>query len=149
MQDVSGFGATVRLVASTTFPVGFGITEFADDGDPFDIPSIAIKESAMGLNGDLVVWSKANPLKVTINVIEGGDDDTNLSILMEANRVGRGKLSANDAITITAVYPTGRTITFDPGVMTNGQPGPSISSAGKLKTKQYMFTFENKSDTFV
>lgn len=148
-QDVSGFGTIINVVASNTFPNGFTISQFADDADPFDSPAIAIAETAMGLNGDLVTWSKAVPLPVTINVIEGSDDDTNLSIVMEANRVGRGKISAQDLITLSIVYPTGRTVTFTPGKMTNGMPAPSVASAGRLKTKAYQFTFENKTDTFV
>ena len=103
----------------------------------------------MGLNGDLITWSKASEIKASIAVIEGSDDDTNLAILMEANRVGKGKVSAQDAITLTAVYPSGKTITFNPGVMVQGQPGPSVASAGRLKTKKYDFVFENKNETFV
>lgn len=147
MQDVSGFGTTLNLIASNTFPSGFLISAFADDADPFDMPSIEIKGSAMGLNGDLIVWSKATPLGLTVAVIEGSDADTNLGIVFEANRVSLGKASVGDVITVTAVYPSGRTITLDGGVMTNGMPGPSVASAGRLKTKVYMFKFETKADT--
>jgi hypothetical protein len=148
-QDVSGFGTILNMVASNTFPNGFTISAFADDGDPIDLPAITINGSAMGLNGDLITWSKASEIKASIAVIEGSDDDTNLAILMEANRVGKGKVSAQDAITLTAVYPSGKTITFNPGVMVQGQPGPSVASAGRLKTKKYDFVFENKNETFV
>lgn len=147
-QDLSGFGTVINLVASVTFPVGFNISQFADDADPFDIPGIPVKEGAMGLNGDLITWSKATPLKATVNVIEGSDDDTNLSIVFEANRVSRGKASVGDVIQLSVVYPSGRTLTLANGVMTQGQPGPSIASAGRLKTKQYQFMFESKSDKF-
>ena len=34
MGDISGFGTEVLLVAKSTFPVGFNITQFADDTDP-------------------------------------------------------------------------------------------------------------------
>lgn len=148
-QDVSGFGTILTLVASNTFPIGFLISQFADDGDPIDLPAITINGSAMGLNGDLITWSKASEIKTSINVIEGSDDDTNLSILLEANRVGRGKLSARDSVILTVVYPSGKTLTLAPGVIVDGQPGPSVASAGRLKTKKYDFVFENKVETFV
>jgi hypothetical protein len=143
-QDVSGFGIRVNVVASSTFPVGFQVTQFADDADPFDIPSIQIADKAMGLNGDLVVWSKANPIAVTLNVIPGTDDDRNLAILLEANRVGRGKTSAQDTITMTAIYPSGAPLTLTAGRITDGPTGSSVASAGRLKSKAYVFAFENR-----
>ena len=65
--SIAGFGAQVQVKASNTFPSGFVVSQFADDADPFDIPSIQIADKAMGLNGDLVTWSKANPITITIN----------------------------------------------------------------------------------
>src|ERR1700735_4603861 len=101
--DVSGFGLVIAIKASTTFPTGFNVTEFADDADPFDIPSITVADKAMGLNGDLIVWSKATPIEITVAVINGGEDDQNLAVLLEANRVGQNKISARDLITITGI----------------------------------------------
>jgi hypothetical protein len=145
--DVSGFGAQVQVKASNTFPQGFVISQFADDADPFDIPSIQIADKAMGLNGDLVTWSKANPILITINVIPNSDDDRNLAILLEANRVGKGKVGARDEVTIVSVYPNEGTLTLTSGVITDGAPGNSIASAGRMKSKAYQFAFENKTDT--
>ena len=48
----------------------------------------------MGLNGDLIGWSKPNPIKITLNVIPQSFSDLNLAVLLEANRVGRGKQGA-------------------------------------------------------
>lgn len=150
MEDISGFGFQINLVASSTFPAGLSVTQFADDADPFDTPAIALADKTMGLNGDLIVWSKASPIEVTVNVIPGSDDDENLAILAEANRVGKGKASAQDAITLTGIYPpspvnpAGKMLTLTPGRITNGAVGSSIASAGRLKTKAYMFTFENR-----
>jgi len=92
-NDVSGFGLRIRLTASRTFPAGITITQFADDADPFDIPSLQIADTAMGLNGDLISWSKANPIKPTLNVIPASEDDRNLAVLLEANRVGAASRS--------------------------------------------------------
>jgi hypothetical protein len=145
--DVSGFGAQVQVKASNTFPSGFVVSQFADDADPFDIPSVQIADKAMGLNGDLITWSKANPIVITINVVPGSEDDTNLGILLEANRVGKGKTGARDVVTIVAAYPNEGTLTLSEGVITDGPPGKSIASAGRLKSNAYVFAFENKTDT--
>ena len=143
-NDISGFGFQINLVADSTFPAGLNLTQFADDADPFDTPAIQLADKAMGLNGDLVVWSKASPIEVTLNVIAGSDDDENLAILAEANRVGKGKVSAQDAITLTGIYPDGTMLTLVAGRITNGAVGSSVASAGRLKSKPYMFTFENR-----
>ena len=144
-NDVSGFGLRLRITASRTFPAGFTVTQFADDADPFDLPSIQVADKAMGLNGDLVTWSKANPINTTVNVIPGSEDDRNLAVLLEANRVGRGKSGARDTITMTGTYPDGRSVTLSQGVITDGMPGNSVASAGRLKSKAYAFAFEGLS----
>lgn len=143
MQDISAFGIRVRLVASVTFPAGITLTQFADDADSLDVPQQQIRDKAMGVNGDLILWSKANPLNVTINLIPAGDDDRNMSVLLEANRVARGKTGARDVITMTALYPDGSTQTWSNGGITDGIPGKALASSGRIKSKPYMFSFEN------
>lgn len=142
--DVSSFNSKINLIASSTFPAGFIITQGADDADFYDVPSVQIGDSAMGINGDLIKWSKANPLKVTLNVIPFSDDDINLGILLEANRVGKGKQSARDIITLSILYPNDDFVTFLNGIITDGMPANAASSSGRLKTKSYAFAFENK-----
>lgn len=146
-NNISGFGASVRLVASTTFPTGITITQFADDSDPIDIPSLQIADKAMGVNGDLYTWSKANPLPFTLSVGPDTNDDINLAILLEANRVAKGKKSALDDITVSILYANGSTSTYSGGSITDGMAGNAIASAGRLKTKTYVFAFENLSFT--
>lgn len=145
-NDVSGFGTRVRLVASVTFPAGITITQFADDADGVDVPSQQVADKAMGVNGDMVTWSKANPLTPTLNVIPGSDDDRNLAILLNANRPARGKFPALDEITMTVLYPDGSSTTYVRGKITDGMPGQSLASAGRLKSKSYAFAFEDLSE---
>lgn len=147
MNDISAFGIRVQVVASETFPSGINLTQFADDADPFDSPSMQIRDKAMGVNGDLVSWSKANPIIVNLNLVPNSDDDKNLGVLFEANRVGKGKQGARDVVSITAVYPDGRTASFTQGVITDGMPANSATSAGRLKSKNYSFAFENVNRT--
>jgi len=144
MADISGFGLVVTVKASNTFPVGFIITQFADDTDPFDVPSIQIADKAMGLNGDLIAWSTANPINISLSVVPQSNDDINLAILLEANRVARGKLPADDIITMNAIYKNGSFVTLTNGIITDGMPGNAVASAGRLKSKVYNFSFENR-----
>lgn len=142
MQNISGFGLRVILRASVTFPQGIELTQFADDGDPFDTPSQQLMDKAMGLNGDMVVWGKPNPITPTINVIPNTDDDRNLAVLAEANRIGKGKNSARDVLTMSVMYPDGRSLTLTQGVITDAILTSPVSSAGRMKTKPYAFAFE-------
>jgi hypothetical protein len=143
-QDISGFGAVATIRASTTFPQGLTITQFADDADSLDMSAVTIGDTAMGLNGDLIGWSRPVPLPLVLNVIPASDDDTNLQILFDNNRVGKGKVSAYDKITAVIVYPDGSVITLIGGRCVNYNYGKGISSGGRIKTKTYSFSFESK-----
>lgn len=101
----------------------------------------------MGVNGDLITWSKANPLKLTISLVPNSDDDKNMAILLEANRVGKGKQGARDVVSIIVIYPDGRMSAFTQGKITDGSPGNSIASAGRMKSKTYGFAFQNLNRT--
>lgn len=141
--NISGFGLSINLIASTTYPIGVQLTQFADDADPLDVPSLQIGDVAMGLNGDLITWSKANPIKITLNMIPDSVDDVTLSILLAANRVGRGKISARDNITLVIFYPNGLFTTLTNGVITDGVPFAPTANSGRLKTRSYQMSFEN------
>lgn len=143
-QEISGFGVTATLIADKSFPTGFTITQFADDSDPLDMAAIQIAETAMGLNGDLLSWARATVIPAVIAVVPNSEDDLNLSILADLNRVGQGKVSVNDVITLALVYPDGRNITLSGGKLTMAPFGNSISSQGRIKTKVYTFAFQNK-----
>lgn len=147
MENISGYGSRIVLRASVTFPQGITLSQFADDADPFDIPEVTLAETAMGLNGDMVVWSAPNPITTTLNLIPTGEDARNMDVLVEANRVSRGKRAARDVITLTQVYPDGRKLTLSQGVITSGRPGQSATSAGRMKSKPYAFAFEGLSNT--
>jgi hypothetical protein len=147
MNDISVFGLRVQLQASQTFPSGISLTQFADDADPFDAPTMQIRDKAMGVNGDLITWAKATPISLSLSVVPNSEDDRNLAVLFEANRVGKGKQGARDVINVTAIYPDGRTASFTQGVITDGMPANSPSSAGRLKSKTYQFAFENVNRT--
>lgn len=149
MQNISGFQTKVNIIASVTFPVALYITEWADDSDPVDIPSLQIADKAMGLNGDLIVWSKANPINVTLEVIPQSFSDINLGILLEANRVGKNKIGSRDIITLNIFYPNNSFVTLINGAITDGMPVNSVASAGRLKSKSYQFTFENRIGGFL
>lgn len=144
MSDISGFGLRIRITASITFPNGVELSAFADDADPMDMPSQQLRDKAMGLNGNLVTWAKAIPITLTVNLIPGSIDDQNMAVLAEANRTGAGKRAVNDVIRAVIIYPDESMVTLTEGAITDAMIGNGVASAGRLKSKPYIFAFENK-----
>lgn len=144
MQNISAFGIQVSLIASNTYPVGITLTQFSDDTDAVDVPVLQIADSAMGINGDLITWSKANPIKFTLSVLPNTDNDRMLGILFEANRPGRGKTGAQDVITLNISYPAGNVVQLINGAIIDGMPFSGAQSTGRLKTKTYSMSFESR-----
>jgi len=142
MINVSGFGLEARITGSVTFPNGFTLTEFADDADPLSSPDLVAADTAMGLNGDMVVWSRAQGIEVTTNVIPTSDGDVNLSVLLDANRIAKGKKSARDQVSIVWTYPSGLVVTMSKGVILSGPILPQVATAGRIKSQAYHFRFE-------
>lgn len=141
--DISGFGLQVRIVASESFPSGFTVTAFTDDTDPVDSGSIQLRDKAMGLNGDLISWKKANPIPLTLSVLPNTEDDANLSVLAANNRASAGRRPVNDEVTATIIYPDDSQVRLVRGVITDAIMGKPVASAGRLKSKVYMFAFED------
>lgn len=143
-EDVTGTGLKVNIVAVPTFPLGIDITQFADDQDAINFGDQDIAETAMGLNGDLVVWGKPSAINITLSVIPGSDDAKNLAVLYDMNRIAKNKVSARDMITMTVSYPDKDPKVYTNGKLIGGTPGDGVSSNGRLQTRQYRFAFENK-----
>lgn len=144
MQDVSATGVKITVITVPTYPQGFEVSEFADNADPLDFPPTQIADYGMGVNGDLVTWTKPVPLEITLNVIPNTDADKNLGILYDMNRAAKGKISAQDLVTLVASYPDGTRKIFSNGKLVSGVPANGVSSDGRIKTKEYKFVFENK-----
>lgn len=148
MQNISGFGLRINMISIPTFPVGVTLTQFSDDSDPLDIPAIQIADGAMGLNGDLQVWSTAAKVPLTLSVIPGGTDDDALSALLQANTPRRGSPGLLDVVTMTIMMPDGAFATATNGFLKSGMPSQSVASAGRKKSKPYNFEFESIIWTF-
>lgn len=142
--DATSFGTILTLVASKTFPFGFPVMTFPDDVDPLEFPSIQIADGAMGANGDLVTWSKATYIPMTVSLLPNSFDEISMGILFQANRVAQGKSSVQDSITATVVYPNFRMITLSLGRIMEGPSGLAIASGGgRIKTRSFRFIFES------
>lgn len=143
--NIAGFGGTVYMTASTTYPFGFLIEAFADDADPVDLSEIEIGELVMGVNGTPAKFSKPAIVPLTISVFATSASNEFLSVLMQANMVGENKTSNNDTVSANIFYPNGQLIALNEGIITGGKPGYTISSGGRLSTMVYKFAFSGYS----
>ena len=103
--DVSVFGTVITISASNTLPLPTPIIAFSGSSDPFDVATNVIGDAEKGVNGDLITWSTANPLEVSINVISGSPPDLILKSIGEANFPRSGGRNARDVSTIAAIFP--------------------------------------------
>ena len=147
MENISANGLTVVLSAIPSFP-NLVLTQWADDADPLDFPDIDIADSAMGVNGDLVVWSTPKPIEVSLSVIPGSSDDKNLNILFSLNRAGKLKPSTSDLVNMTFIYGgtlagVAKRVTLIGGRCMAYAPATGAASSGRKKSKTYKFVFEN------
>jgi len=143
MANISGI-QQITIKASKTFPSGFSISQFADDTDPINSDSIEVQTTAMGANGDLIVWNSPKGIPATVAVVPNSTDDNNLQVLLNANRKSKGRRVANDVITMTITYADDSTATLTNGAITGGIVVNSSSSDNRLKSKPYSFMFEDK-----
>ena len=144
MENVSVNGSSARLVASYTFPAGFDIVKFADDADPFDIADNTVASHASGINGDLVVWSNANGIEITLSVLPGTEEANNMAILWSANKVAPQKVAVKDILTLVISLPNGKQQIYSGGALLSGPAGISGSSDGRQKTQTYSMVFERR-----
>lgn len=147
MINISGFGLSAVVTASNTFPSGYVMADFADDADPLDSPDFVTAETGFGLNGDMVVWSRANGIEIATNLIPTSESDVNCEVLLDANRVGKNKTSARDKVTIVWTYPNGDRVTATEGVIVSGTILPPVAGSGRLKSRHYVWRFERVTKT--
>ena len=136
-------GTVVTILATNTLPAPTPIIQFSESSDPFDVSSTAIGDAVKGVNGDLIVWSKATEIEVSVAVISGSPADNVLSLIAEANVPRAGGSNANDTIVIAVLFPNEATSTYTNGVMTDAMIGYSAGSDGRIKDKVYKFKFED------
>ena len=141
--DVSAMGLKVLVQATPSFPVGIEITHFADDGDSLNITDITTMESAMGVNGDLVVWRVATPCEIELNVIPGTDECNDLETLFNLNMTQKNRVSSKDVITMVITHPDGKQSVLTNGYIIGGKPVQDYSSAGRANSRSFRFVFEN------
>lgn len=141
--DVSAMGLKVLVQAAPSFPVGFEISQFSDDGDSLNIGDITTMETAMGVNGDLIAWRVATPCEIELNVIPGTQDCENLETLFNLNMTQKNRVSSKDIITMVITHPNGKQTLLTNGYIIGGKPTQDYAGNGRANSRSFRFVFEN------
>lgn len=146
-KNISLFGLSAHVKASNTFPAGFLLSAWADDQPPLDAADLEIASHGMGPNGDMVVWQKPAVIPLIFSVIPNSEDDRNLTLLLEANRISKNKGKVPlDEITVTLSFQDGRVVTLIQGIILSGPAAPTGSQDGRLSSRKFGFGFEDKNE---
>ena len=152
MFDTSAAGSKVRVECGSH---RCNITEFSDEGTPFETSQIEVTGSAMTLNGQLVLWRKPVAYVVTLTVIPGSEDDLWLDARLDEAHIRPGKvidvetLKAKMTIWTPQINASGKqnktvAYTYTNGRILGGPTGPSTNAEGKMSAKVYTFVFEDR-----
>lgn len=149
--DISANGAKVIFTGGTG---NIEITEFSDEGTPFDAPDVEITTNAKNLNGTMISSRTASVYPFSVTVIPGSLADRLLakyfykSSLQPNNGSGEA-LYCNCKLAIPAGVVAGGEVTLNSvsATFTNARPksgptGPSTSAEGRLAARTYNFEAE-------
>ena len=140
MIDISGFGTGITIVALQAFPEGFSVSEFSDDKDPLVCEATETNAWDMLYDGSLYFYTKADPIKLSLSVIPGGNDDTNLKILLQGSLSSSGILPLPRTTSMILNYPSGF-VMLSNGTIYRGPVGDSIQASGRKSGNTYDFVF--------
>lgn len=88
MINISGFGLSANIVALQTFPMGFQVTQFADDIDPISFEPMEPIGYDLLFDGDLFAFDKGAPVIVSLGVLPQTTDDINLKLMLTSKKEG-------------------------------------------------------------
>ena len=121
VQNVSAFATSVLVASSASFPFGFVVKEFTDDSNPIEVGPNVTQSYKMLLDGTLKAYKTAKPIDVALTVIPGGNDDTNLGIILSATKIYKKIIPRlAETVIMTVTYSNGGTVIFNNGALLSG-----------------------------
>ena len=163
MIDISAVGAFVRI----TFKGdgnnrGWSITEFSDEGTPFECPDVDLSTNQKNLNGQMISSRTPSIYTVSVTVIPNSADDIFLTrhaqedalqpgnitpidkLIVESIELGIPDINQSRASTLTDrnSYSGYAIFKWMNGRMKNSPTGPSTSAEGRLASRTFTFEME-------
>lgn len=159
-MDISTVGAKIEFIG---FGVGnFTVSEFSDEGTPFDAPDVDASENKKNLNGTMISSRTPSVYPFSVTVIPGSLADGKLFTLLRKSSIQPGGvekasgLYGTVTVTIPNPYQSGvnsnagqgvesgqaRTYTYSNARIKSGPTGPTSSAEGRQGARTYTFEAE-------
>lgn len=163
MIDISAVGAFVRI----TFKGdgnnrGWSITEFSDEGTPFECPDVDLSTNQKNLNGQMISSRTPSVYTVSVTVIPNSADDIFLTRHAQEAALQPGNITPIDKLIVESIelgipdinqsrastladrnsYSGYAIFKWMNGRMKNSPTGPSTSAEGRLASRTFTFEME-------
>ena len=163
MIDISAVGAFVRI----TFKGdgnnrGWSITEFSDEGTPFECPDVDLSTNQKNLNGQMISSRTPSIYTVSVTVIPNSADDIFLTRHAQEAALQPGNITPIDKLIVESIelgipdinqsrastladrnsYSGYAIFKWMNGRMKNSPTGPSTSAEGRLASRTFTFEME-------
>ena len=152
MIDISTVGAQIKIKFKDNKQKT--ITQFSEEGTPFECPDVDVSTNAKNLNGQMISSRTPSIYPVSITVIPGSEEDMFLqrrladAAIQPGNVKSIAELAVSSLIvSIPAINESGEgssaiDYTFKNGRLKSGPMGPSTSAEGRMSARTYTFEFE-------
>ena len=156
-KDISAVGAKIVFSNLGGSAAGLTISEFSDEGTPFDCPDVDVSTNAKNLNGEMISSRTPSVIPFSVTVIPGSVADIRLREALARSLIRPSNDTPNDVeyidtVTITMPRVTTRggsavadrnTVTFTNVRFKSGPTGPSTNSDGRMSPRTYSFEAED------
>lgn len=157
MFDISAAGAHALIKFGDGTEID--VTQFSDEGTPFESPDVTLSTNAKNLQGTMISSRTPSVIPVSITVVPGSYEDYWLQIKAGASLLMPGGIIQLNKITVKTItlyvpaingsfdITTGNkknvnTFTWANGRMVSAPTGPSTSAEGRQRARTYSFEFE-------
>ena len=130
------------------------ITQFSDEGTPFECPDVDVSTNAKNINGQMISSRTPSVYPVSITVSPGSEEDMFLQRRLAEAAIQPGNVKSiaelevsSLIVSIPAINQSGEgnhaiDYTFANGRLKGGPMGPSSSAEGRMSARTYTFEFE-------
>lgn len=153
MIDISTAGAKVRIVGGGET---IEVTQFSDEGTPFECADVDLSENKKNLNGQMISSRTPSVYPVSVTVIAGSPEDLKLTRIAQKSAIMPGSVNPIANLIIEKIelmvpninQSSGdagsncRTYTWTYGRMKTAPTGPSSSAEGRQAARTYTFEME-------
>jgi len=163
-KDISAVGAKIQFTGGVLDKLV--ISEFSDEGTPFDCPDVDVSTNAKNLNGEMISSRTPSVIPFSITVLPGSLADYKLGVALRKAMIIPGNSDQSESVEwygVTVSIPriaeynsavadasgdlsACKQYTFSSVRIKSGPTSPSTSAEGRLSARTYSFEAETVSE---